>query len=70
MININNAADRGSADAYYGRKFNPHILVPNEHGGRVRANVVHGSPEYEAYRKNYAGENNKKNWGVSININF
>lgn len=63
MTNIQNAADRGSADAYYGRRFNPHILVPNEHGGRVAQSVAEGTDEYDAYRHAYANEDDRKDWG-------
>jgi len=63
MTKIENAADRGSADAYYGRRFNPHILVPNEHGGHVRESVDEGTPEYAAYRHAYANEDDRKDWG-------
>jgi hypothetical protein len=57
------AKDRGSADAYYGRRFNPHILVPNDHGGRVQQPVEKGTPEYAAYEDGYVNETDQKDWG-------
>lgn len=63
MTTIENAADRGSADAYYGRRFNPHILVPNEHGGRVAQPVQKDTPEFDAYFHAYMNEDDKKDWG-------
>ena len=60
---VQSAADRGSADAYYGRKFNPHILVPNDHGGHVCEFVAEGTPEYDAYRHAYVNEDDRKDWG-------
>jgi hypothetical protein len=63
MDNIKNAEDRGSADAYYGRRFNPHYLVPNEFGGHVCEVVNEGTPEYEAYKNGYCNEHDRKDWG-------
>ena len=57
--------DRGSADAYYGRKHNPHKLVPNEHGGHDREALTDPS-EIEQYSKGYREETDTKDWGESI----
>jgi len=41
--------DRGSADAFYQRAFDPHYWTDGE--GRVK--IEKGTPEYEAYRAGY-----------------
>lgn len=60
---VKSAADRGSADAYYGRKFNPHYLKPNEHGGHDKQPVEKDTAEYDAYHHAYVNEDDRKDWG-------
>ena len=56
--------DRGSADAYYGRKFTPHHYLGKT--GSCRLEIKPDEPEFEAYR---AGWNDQieardfKDWG-------
>lgn len=55
--------DRGSADSYYHRNFNPHCITPGEF---KRVALEPNTPEYEAYSAGYEynelfGE--KKDWG-------
>ena len=57
--------DRGSADAYYGRRHNPHKLVPNDHGGHSHEKLTDPS-EVEAYSKGYRENTDTKDWGESI----
>jgi len=49
--------DRGSADAYYRRGFNPHKMVD---GKRV---VLTDPNEIAAYRRGFAEEDDRKDWG-------
>lgn len=49
--------DRGSADAYYGRAFDPHYWT-NGTGGGDRIKIEKGTPEYEAYRAGYQDQVN------------
>ena len=57
--------DRGRADAYYGRRHNPHKLVPNEHGGHNRQKLTDPN-EIEAYSKGYREETGRKDYGESV----
>ena len=57
--------DRGRADSYYGRSYNPHKLVPNEHGGHNRQKLTDPS-EVEAYSKGYRENTDAKDWGESV----
>lgn len=53
--------DRGSADAYYGRAFNPH-WYPQGNGERTKAEDM--TPEQvEDYRLGYTEEDDRKDWG-------
>ena len=54
-------ADRGSADAYYGRAVEPH-KYPNGtyHGERV---VLADPKEIAEYLEAYYGESDRKDWG-------
>ena len=57
------AADRGSADAYYGRKRKPHYRAYDEENQRyVHVEVKEGSAEHVAYHKGYDGETDRKEW--------
>lgn len=53
-------ADRGSADAYYGRSFRPHYYVAGT-GTSPRVEAL-TPEEVEEYREGYAGETDRKNW--------
>ncbi len=44
--------DRGSADAYYGRAFDPHYWPEGTYNG-TRVKIEKDTPEYEAYRAGY-----------------
>ena len=57
--------DRGRADAYYGRRHNPHKLVPNAHGGHEYEKLTNSS-EIEAYSKGYREETGRKDYGESV----
>ena len=53
--------DRGGADAYYGRRFNPHYKAFN---GTVRIEIEDpDSPDFDAYRAGYNEQTNEKDWG-------
>ena len=57
--------DRGRADSYYGRRHNPHKLVPNAHGGHEHEKLTDPS-EVEAYSKGYRENTDKKDYGESV----
>ena len=57
--------DRGSADSYYGRRHNPHKLVPNAHGGHEHEKLTDPS-EIESYSKGYRENTDKKDYGESV----
>jgi hypothetical protein len=44
--------DRGSADSYYGRGFDPHYYTGATYSS-VRVAVGPGTPQYEAYEAGY-----------------
>jgi len=54
--------DRGSADAYYRRDFNPHYFEGNT-GSGPRIPIEEGTPEYAAYREGYLQQEDFKDWG-------
>jgi hypothetical protein len=57
--------DRGSADCYYRRDFDPH-WYPEGTGNGPRIKIEKGTPEYEAYRQGYydqADSGDFKDWG-------
>ncbi len=55
--------DRGSADAYYGRSYNPHYYVgaTNQSERVEKDNMTVG--EIEAYKYGYDNEEDRKDWG-------
>lgn len=56
--------DRGSADAYYHRDFDPHYW-PNGTGTGERVKIERDTPEYAAYRAGYHDQVNSgdfKEW--------
>ena len=57
--------DRGRADSYYGRSYNPHKLVPNEHGGHNRQKLTDPN-EIESYAKGYRENTDAKDYGESV----
>jgi len=57
--------DRGRADSYYGRRHNPHKLVPNAHGGHEHEKLT-DSHEVEAYSKGYRENTDSKDYGESV----
>lgn len=57
------AADRGSADRYYGRPFEPHYYVGATRASERVAITDTTSPEYQAYKQAYDSETDRKDWG-------
>tara|TARA_A100001515_G_scaffold70967_1_gene56469 strand:- start:284 stop:550 length:267 start_codon:yes stop_codon:yes gene_type:complete len=56
------AADRGSADRYYGRQPEPHIWLDNI-GRNVVAEVDMTEGEVDAYFEGWRNEEDRKDWG-------
>ncbi len=55
--------DRGSADAYYGRSFNPHWYPMGSYNG-MGVSMTGMTPEQiEDYRLGYTEETDQKDWG-------
>lgn len=54
--------DRGSADAYYGRKFNPHYYI-GATGRGLPIKIDPDTPEFDAYKAGWDEEDDRKNWG-------
>ena len=54
-------ADRGSADAYYGRGADPH-KYPNGTGNNPRVTLTDPA-EIRAYMEAYESETDRKDWG-------
>lgn len=54
--------DRGSADAYYRRHFNPHFFEGDTYK-TPRITVEKGTPEYEAYQAGWNEQDFFKDWG-------
>jgi hypothetical protein len=58
------AADRGSADRYYGRAFDPHYFVGGTHTSECVPITAESHPaEYAAYKAAYDSETDRKDWG-------
>tara|TARA_E500000318_G_scaffold11055_2_gene9691 strand:+ start:1983 stop:2225 length:243 start_codon:yes stop_codon:yes gene_type:complete len=55
--------DRGSADAYYGRPYDPHYYL----GASITSDKVYmhemTEEEIEAYKYGYENEDDRKDWG-------
>jgi len=63
----NGPYDRGGADAYYGRRPNPHKYVPNPQGaqGSMMKVELTDPAEIAAYKQGYADEDGRKDYGES-----
>jgi hypothetical protein len=55
--------DRGSADAWYGRRFNPHYYSGDTRSSTLIEITDDESPEYDAYRAGYNEQTDRKDWG-------
>lgn len=56
------AYDRGSADAYYGRGFEPHYYVGDTYSSERILITDDRSPEYREYMRGYAECIDRKDW--------
>lgn len=54
--------DRGAADAYYERHFEPHYFEGDSYAS-PRIPIKIGTPEYEAYLAGYREQTSTKDWG-------
>jgi len=54
--------DRGSADAYYRRPFQPHCFE-GDPAAAQQIPIEDGTPEYAAYREGYIQQEDFKDWG-------
>ena len=57
------AADRGSADAYYGRPYDPHMWPEGTYKGIRVEKDEKTVDEIEEYRYAYENEDDRKDWG-------
>jgi hypothetical protein len=55
--------DRGSADAWYGRRFYPHYYSGDTGGSTLIEIADDESSEYDAYRAGYNEQTDRKDWG-------
>tara|TARA_X000001388_G_C2220179_1_gene118909 strand:+ start:598 stop:789 length:192 start_codon:yes stop_codon:yes gene_type:complete len=55
--------DRGSADRYYGRPFEPHWYPQGTYNGRKIEEDEMNSDQVEEYKEGWNNEINRKNWG-------
>jgi hypothetical protein len=55
--------DRGAADAYYGRKYNPHWYPSGTYNGKVILEEAMTKEQVEEYKYGYANQEDKKDWG-------
>lgn len=56
------AYDRGNADAYYGRVFDPHYYIGATYS-TARVVALEGTPEYDAYKLGFEECSDFKDWG-------
>lgn len=56
--------DRGSADAYYGRRFEPHYYAGKTYGSERIGEPFMTTAQIEEYRYGYENEEDRKDWGV------
>ena len=54
--------DRGAADAYYRRPFQPHYFEGDTYQTE-KISIEKGTPEYDAYREGYLQQEDFKDWG-------
>jgi len=55
--------DRGSADAYYGRRFDPHWYPNGSYNGERIEESEMTSEEIAEYTYGYKNETDRKDWG-------
>lgn len=55
--------DRGSADRYYGRPFEPHWYPKGTYNGKRIEEDEMSSDQIEEYKEGWNNEINRKNWG-------
>jgi len=55
--------DRGSADAYYGRAYDPHYYVGDSLQSERVGKESMSEGEIKAYRYGYDNEEDRKDWG-------
>lgn len=55
--------DRGSADAYYGREYNPHYFVGDTYNSQRVELKDMTAAEITAYTVGYRGTTDRKDWG-------
>ena len=56
-------ADRGSADAYYGRSPSPHYYVGSTYSTPMVPASAMTAAEIAAYHHGYENETDRKDWG-------
>jgi len=56
--------DRGSADKYYGRRFNPHYYVGDSYNSSRIERKDMTPKELVLYRRGWEEETDKKDWGI------
>ena len=56
--------DRGSADRYYGRPFNPHFYAGDSYTSDKFDRHSMTDEEIEEYRLGWEEEDDRKDWGV------
>lgn len=61
MAKHGSAADRGSADRYYGRQADPHKYEGGTYTS-PRITLKIGDPEYDEYMEAYENEDSRKDW--------
>jgi len=54
--------DRGSADAYYQRLYDPHYITDNGRGIRITQSDM-TTEQIEEYKYGYENETDRKDWG-------
>ena len=55
------AEDRGSADYYYSRSFDPHYYIGNSYSSR-RVELKPIDPEYKLYKKGWDEQTDRNDW--------
>ena len=58
--------DRGSSDAYYGRRFRPHFYIPGQFQAMTVVEVTSEAmteKEISEYKEGFFQEEDKKDWG-------